>query len=51
MTYKAGQGSAPGSFTAPDHEYPAYLELQLSATDSRGSPPPSAAASIREPSS
>ena len=25
-----------GSFTAPDHEYPAYLELQLTATDSRG---------------
>jgi hypothetical protein len=29
-------GVSTGSFTAPDHEYPAYLELQLSATDSRG---------------
>ena len=24
---------ASGSFTAPDHEYPAYLELKLTATD------------------
>ena len=24
---------ASGSFTAPDHEYPSYLELQLTATD------------------
>jgi PKD repeat protein len=29
-------GVSSGSFTAPDHEYPAWLELQLSATDSRG---------------
>jgi glucose/arabinose dehydrogenase len=29
-------GVSSGSFTAPDHGYPAYLELQLSATDSRG---------------
>jgi PKD repeat protein len=29
-------GISTGSFTAPDHEYPAYLELQLTATDSRG---------------
>jgi len=29
-------GVSSGSFTAPDHEYPAYLELQLTATDSRG---------------
>jgi PKD repeat protein len=29
-------GKASGSFTAPDHEYPAYLELQLTATDSGG---------------
>ena len=29
-------GVSTGSFTAPDHEYPAYLELQLTATDSRG---------------
>jgi hypothetical protein len=27
-------GKASGSFTAPDHEYPAYLELELKATDS-----------------
>jgi PKD repeat protein len=29
-------GVAGGSFTAPDHEYPSYLELQLTATDSSG---------------
>ncbi|HLE13224.1 MAG TPA: PKD domain-containing protein, partial [Anaerolineales bacterium] len=29
-------GVANGSFTAPDHEYPAYLELRLTATDSGG---------------
>jgi len=29
-------GVASGSFTAPDHEYPSYLEIQLTATDSRG---------------
>ena len=27
---------AGGSFTTPDHEYPAYLELRLTATDSGG---------------
>jgi hypothetical protein len=27
-------GVSSGSFTAPDHEYPSYLELQLTATDS-----------------
>jgi glucose/arabinose dehydrogenase len=27
-------GVASGSFTAPDHEYPSYMELQLTATDS-----------------
>jgi PKD repeat protein/glucose/arabinose dehydrogenase len=27
---------ANGSFTAPDHEYPSYLELRLTATDSGG---------------
>jgi hypothetical protein len=26
-------GSAGGSFTAPDHEYPAFLEVRLTATD------------------
>jgi hypothetical protein len=30
-------GVTNGSFTAPDHEYPSYLELQLTATDSLGS--------------
>jgi glucose/arabinose dehydrogenase/PKD repeat protein len=29
-------GVASGSFTAPDHEYPSYLELELKATDSGG---------------
>jgi hypothetical protein len=27
---------ASGSFAAPDHEYPSYLELRLTATDSAG---------------
>ena len=29
-------GVRSGSFTAPDHEYPSYLELKLTATDSGG---------------
>jgi glucose/arabinose dehydrogenase/PKD repeat protein len=29
-------GVASGSFTAPDHEYPCWLEVQLTATDSGG---------------
>ena len=29
-------GTASGSFVAPDHEYPSYLELRLTATDSGG---------------
>ena len=29
-------GVSSGSFTAPDHEYPSYLELHLTATDSGG---------------
>lgn len=29
-------GVAEGSFDAPDHEYPSYLELRLTATDSEG---------------
>ena len=29
-------GVAGGSFTTPDHEYPAFLELRLTATDSGG---------------
>ena len=37
-------GVASGSFTAPDHDYPSFLELQLSATDSGGQ---SATASVQ----
>jgi glucose/arabinose dehydrogenase len=29
-------GAASGSFVTPDHEYPSYIELQLTATDSGG---------------
>lgn len=29
-------GVASGSFVAPDHEYPSYLQLTLTATDSTG---------------
>jgi glucose/arabinose dehydrogenase len=29
-------GVASGSFSAPDHDYPSYLEVQLTATDSAG---------------
>ena len=29
-------GVTSGSFTTPDHEYPSYLELQLTVTDSGG---------------
>ena len=29
-------GVASGSFNAPDHEYPSYLELRLTVTDSGG---------------
>jgi glucose/arabinose dehydrogenase/PKD repeat protein len=29
-------GASSGSFTAPDHEYPCWLEVQLTATDSGG---------------
>jgi glucose/arabinose dehydrogenase len=37
-------GTASGSFAAPDHDYPSYLELRLTATDSQGS---SASTSVR----
>ncbi|HLL64883.1 MAG TPA: SMP-30/gluconolactonase/LRE family protein [Micromonosporaceae bacterium] len=30
------EGVAEGSFTAPEHEYPSYLELVLTATDAGG---------------
>jgi glucose/arabinose dehydrogenase len=33
---QAWTGVSSGSFTAPDHGYPAYLELLFTATDSRG---------------
>ena len=29
-------GQASGSFAAPDHEIPVFLDLELTATDSRG---------------
>ncbi len=29
-------GVASGSFVAPDHDYPSHLEIQLTATDSKG---------------
>ncbi len=35
-TIQTFSGVATGSFTAPDHEYPSYLELRLTATDSHG---------------
>ncbi|GAA2586248.1 PQQ-dependent sugar dehydrogenase [Actinomadura fulvescens] len=31
-----GQDGASGSFVAPDHEYPSWIELRLTATDSGG---------------
>ena len=35
-TIETWPGVASGSFDAPDHEYPSYLELTLTATDSLG---------------
>jgi uncharacterized repeat protein (TIGR01451 family) len=35
-TIQTFSGVASGSFVAPDHGYPSYLELQLTATDSAG---------------
>jgi glucose/arabinose dehydrogenase/PKD repeat protein len=35
-TIQSYEDLASGSFTAPDHEYPSDLELQLTATDSDG---------------
>jgi uncharacterized repeat protein (TIGR01451 family) len=34
--YQTFDDVAGGSFPAPDHEYPSYLEIQLTATDSQG---------------
>jgi glucose/arabinose dehydrogenase len=35
-TVQSWTGVASGSFSAPDHDYPSYLELQLTATDNGG---------------
>jgi glucose/arabinose dehydrogenase len=35
-TIQSFDNTAGGSFNAPDHEYPSYLELTLTATDSGG---------------
>ena len=35
-TIQSWLGVDRGTFTTPDHEYPAYLELRLTATDSGG---------------
>jgi glucose/arabinose dehydrogenase/PKD repeat protein len=35
-TIQSFAGVASGSFAAPDHEYPSYLELKLTVTDSGG---------------
>jgi glucose/arabinose dehydrogenase len=35
-TVETRPGVASGSFNAPDHDYPSYLELRLTATDSGG---------------
>jgi glucose/arabinose dehydrogenase len=34
--YQTFSGVASGSFPAPDHDYPMYLEIQMTATDSQG---------------
>jgi glucose/arabinose dehydrogenase len=35
-TVQSWNGVASGSFNAPDHEYPSYIDLRLTATDSAG---------------
>ena len=35
-TVQTFSGLSSGSFAAPDHEYPSWLELILTATDSGG---------------
>ena len=35
-TIQTWTGVASGSFSAPDHEYPSYLQLELTAADSHG---------------
>jgi glucose/arabinose dehydrogenase len=35
-TIQTWPGVASGSFAAPDHEYPSYLDLELTATDAGG---------------
>ena len=34
--YQTYPGVSGGSFPAPDHEYPSYLEIKLTATDAQG---------------
>jgi len=43
-TIQSWPATSSGSFDAPDHEYPSYLELQLTATDAGGA---SATISVR----
>jgi glucose/arabinose dehydrogenase len=43
-TVQTWPGVSSGSFSAPDHEYPSYLELTLTATDSFGT---SASSTVR----
>ena len=35
-TYQTFDNTASGSFPAPDHEYPSYIELRVTATDADG---------------
>jgi glucose/arabinose dehydrogenase len=35
-TVQTWNGTASGTFVAPDHEYPSHLELELTATDGNG---------------
>ncbi len=35
-TYQTFDNTAAGSFPAPDHEYPSYIELRVTATDAEG---------------
>jgi hypothetical protein len=37
-TIQSWPGVSGGSFAAPDHEYPSYLDLKLTATDAQGTP-------------
>ena len=50
-TLQSWPGVASGSFASPDHEYPSYLELKLTATDAGGQARAAPGASIRRRSS